>query len=216
MFNLSNYRCDFKVKSNNVFSPKKIFWLNKRIFDVLVSILLIPLLILTSCVLLVLNYFYNPGSLLFIQDRMGKNCVPFGAIKFRSMVPVKEITRQYNDPIELERIKSLGKFMRKCRIDELPQIINVLKGEMSLIGPRPDYYKHALVFLKNVEGYQQRHDVRPGITGLSQVRLGYAEGLEATLQKSVVDNYYIRKVGYSIELKIIFSTKYIIIRGSGK
>ncbi|MDA9032449.1 sugar transferase, partial [Amylibacter sp.] len=192
------------------------FWLNKRIFDIIISTLLVPLLILFSCILLVLNTIYNPGKLFFIQNRMGKNCKPFKAIKFRSMVPAKEITRKFDEPVETERILVLGKIIRKCRIDELPQIINVLKGEMSLIGPRPDYYVHALVYLKNVEGYRQRHDIRPGITGLSQIRNGYAEGLEATEKKANIDNYYIQNAGYFIDLKIILNTIIIIIKGYGK
>jgi len=147
---------------------------------------------------------------------MGKNCTIFSAIKFRTMVSVKEITRSYDDPIEINRITSFGKILRKSRIDELPQIINVLKGEMSLIGPRPDYYIHALEYLKNVKGYRERHNIRPGITGLSQIRLGYAEGLEATAKKASVDNYYIQNVNYIIELKIIGNTIITIIRGMGK
>ena len=147
---------------------------------------------------------------------MGKDCSVFSAIKFRSMAPVKEITRKYDDPIETTRITAFGKILRKSRIDELPQIINVLKGEMSLIGPRPDYYIHALEYLKNVKGYRERHIIRPGITGLSQIRLGYAEGLEATAKKALVDNYYIQNVNYIIELKIIGNTIITIMRGMGK
>ena len=194
----------------------KLFWINKRVFDILISILLLPLLILSSCFLLVLNLFFNQGSLFFIQERMGKNCCSFYAIKFRTMVPIEKITRQYDDPIELDRIKTFGKFIRKSRIDELPQIFNVLKGDMSLIGPRPDYYLHALEFLKKVEGYRKRHDIRPGITGLSQISLGYAEGLKATADKVNVDNYYIQNAGYVIELKIISNTMLTIIKGLGK
>lgn len=194
----------------------KLFWINKRVFDIFISILLLPLLILCSCFLLVLNLFFNPGSLFFIQERMGKNCCSFYAIKFRTMVPVEKITRQYDDPIELERIKPFGKFIRKFRLDELPQIVNILKGDMSLVGPRPDYYSHALEFLKKVEGYRKRHDIRPGITGLSQIRLGYAEGLKATADKVNVDNYYIQNAGYVIELKIISNTMLTIIKGLGK
>lgn len=194
----------------------KLFWINKRVFDIFISILLLPLLILCSCFLLVLNLFFNPGSLFFIQERMGKNCCSFYAIKFRTMVPVEKITRQYDDPIELERIKPFGKVIRKFRLDELPQIVNILKGDMSLVGPRPDYYSHALEFLKKVEGYRKRHDIRPGITGLSQIRLGYAEGLKATADKVNVDNYYIQNAGYVIELKIISNTMLTIIKGLGK
>jgi lipopolysaccharide/colanic/teichoic acid biosynthesis glycosyltransferase len=194
----------------------KMFWINKRLFDIFVCLLLIPLLFISSIIILLLNYFFNPGSLFFIQDRMGKNCNVFSAIKFRTMVPVKEITRKYNDPIETNRITSFGKFLRQSRIDELPQILNVLKGEMSLIGPRPDYYIHALEYIKNIKGYRERHIIRPGITGLSQIRLGYAEGLEATAKKASVDNYYIQNVNYIIELKIIGNTIITIIRGMGK
>ena len=163
----------------------KLFWINKRIFDISVSILLLPLLFIIVIILPFINYFSNSGRLFFIQERMGKNCEVFHAIKFRTMVPVKEITRKYDDPIETNRITFFGKFLRKSRIDELPQILNVLKGDMSLIGPRPDYYIHALEYLKSVKGYRDRHDIRPGITGLSQIRLGYAEGLEATAKKAL-------------------------------
>ena len=194
----------------------KMFWINKRLFDIFICLLLIPLLFITSIILLCLNYFFNTGSLFFIQDRMGKNCNVFYAIKFRTMTPVKEITRKYNDPIETNRITPFGKILRQSRIDELPQILNVLKGEMSLIGPRPDYYIHALEYLKNVKGYRERHIIRPGITGLSQIRLGYAEGLEATAKKAFVDNYYIQNVNYIIELKIIGNTIMTIIKGMGK
>ena len=194
----------------------KLFWINKRIFDISVSLLLLPLLFIIVIILPFINYFSNSGRLFFIQERMGKNCEVFHAIKFRTMVSVKEITRKYDDPIETNRITFFGKFLRKSRIDELPQILNVLKGDMSLIGPRPDYYVHALEYLKSVKGYRDRHDIRPGITGLSQIRLGYAEGLEATEKKVSIDNYYIQNVGYIIELKIIVNTIITIIRGIGK
>ena len=194
----------------------KLFWINKRIFDIFVSLLLLPLLIIIGIILFILNRFFNSGELFFIQERMGKNCEVFFAIKFRTMTSTKEVTRKYNDPIEINRITPLGKILRKMRIDELPQVLNVLKGEMSLIGPRPDYYLHALKYLEYVEGYRERHAIRPGITGLSQIRLGYVETLEATSKKTSIDNYYIQNIGYIIELKIILNTLLIIIRGLGK
>ena len=194
----------------------KLFWVNKRIFDIFVSIILLPLLFIIGIILFVLNRFFNSGELFFIQERMGKDCKVFSAIKFRTMSPIKEITRKYDDPIEINRITPLGGILRKMRIDELPQILNVLKGEMSLIGPRPDYYTHALEYLNNIDGYRERYAIRPGITGLSQVRLGYAESLEATSNKTIVDNYYIKNIGYVTELKILVSTIFIIISGLGK
>jgi lipopolysaccharide/colanic/teichoic acid biosynthesis glycosyltransferase len=204
------------VENSQYLYGNKLFWINKRIFDIILSLLLLPLLFTFGIILLVFNLFFNPGRLLFIQKRMGKNCEFFFAIKFRSMMHINEITRKYDEPIETNRITSLGGVLRKTRIDELPQILNVLKGDMSLIGPRPDYYEHALEYLENVKGYRERHTIRPGITGLSQIRLGYAETLAETSKKTSIDNYYIKNVGYIIELKIIVNTILIIIRGMGK
>jgi len=204
------------MKNSQYLYGNKLFWINKRIFDIILCLLLLPLLFVIAIILLVFNRFLNSGRLFFIQKRMGKNCEFFFAIKFRTMTDIKEITRKFDDPIEINRITPLGKFLRKMRIDELPQILNVLKGEMSLIGPRPDYYKHALEYLKNVEGYRERHTIRPGITGLSQIRLGYVESLEATIKKTSIDNYYIQNLSYNVELKIIVNTIIIIIRGLGK
>ena len=194
----------------------KLFWINKRIFDIILSLSLLPLFFTIGIILLVFNRFFNQGRLIFIQKRMGKNCKFFFVIKFRTMLNVEEITRKYDEPIETNRITPLGKVLRKMRIDELPQILNVLKGDMSFIGPRPDYYLHALEYLKNIEGYRERHAIRPGITGLSQIRLGYTETLEAISKKSSIDNYYIQNVGYIIELKIILNTILIVIKGVGK
>ena len=194
----------------------KLFWINKRMFDIVLCLLLLPLLFMTAIVLLALNEFFNSGRLFFIQKRMGKDCEFFFVIKFRTMTHINEIARKYNEPIETNRITPLGRILRKMRIDELPQIHNVLVGDMSLIGPRPDYYVHALEYLENVEGYRERHAIRPGITGLSQIRLGYVETLEAISKKTSIDNYYIQNLSYIIELKIILSTILIIIRGLGK
>ena len=197
-------------------NENKLFWISKRFFDIVMSLLLLPFLFIISIFLLFLNPFYNVGGLFFIQERMGKNCVVFCAIKFRTMSPIEEITRNYDEPVEVERITPLGRILRRMRIDELPQILNVLRGDMSLIGPRPDYYAHALEYLKNVEGYCERHAIRPGITGLSQIRLGYVENLETITQKVSIDNYYIQNVSFITELKIIFITILVILRGIGK
>jgi len=204
------------MKNSKQTHKNKLFWINKRIFDIILCLLLLPMLFIIAIILLVLNRFLNPGRLLFIQKRMGKNCEFFFAIKFRTMTHIKEITRKYDEPIETNRITPLGSVLRRVRIDELPQILNVLKGDMSLIGPRPDYFPHALEYLKNIEGYRERHTIRPGITGLSQIRLGYVESLEGTSKKTSIDNYYIQNVSYIIELKIIINTILVIIKGLGK
>jgi len=204
------------MKNSQYLYGNKLFWINKRIFDITLSLLLLPLLFTVGIILLFFNLFLNQGRLFFIQKRMGKNCEFFFVIKFRTMTDNIEITRKYDDPIETNRVTSLGRILRKLRIDELPQILNVIKGEMSLIGPRPDYFPHALEYLNNIEGYRERHNVRPGITGLSQIRLGYVDSLEGTTKKAFIDNYYIQNVSYVIEFKIIINTILVIIKGLGK
>tara|TARA_B100000780_G_C21110589_1_gene448789 strand:+ start:1482 stop:2117 length:636 start_codon:yes stop_codon:yes gene_type:complete len=197
----------------NVISKNHNFWRFKRIFDITICILLLPILLSVIVIILFLNLFYNKGSVFFVQKRMGKSCMPFYALKFRTMVDIEEINRKYSDPLELDRITSLGRVLRKVKIDELPQIINVLKGDMSLIGPRPDYYEHALLFLDNISDYRLRHEIKPGISGLSQIRLGYAEGLVATKKKSKIDIFYIKNANFYLDIKIFFGTILIIIKG---
>jgi lipopolysaccharide/colanic/teichoic acid biosynthesis glycosyltransferase len=132
------------------------------------------------------------------------------------MKRINLIGRKYSDPLELDRITSLGHLLRKIKLDELPQIINVIKGDMSLIGPRPDYYEHAVEFLAHIPSYKHRHSVKPGISGLSQIRLGYAEGLNATIKKTKIDIFYIKNTTIILELKIFIGTIFVILRSFKK
>ncbi|MFK5979039.1 MAG: sugar transferase [Rhizobiaceae bacterium] len=202
-------------KSSVFLGSNRIFWVAKRLFDITGSLVLLPLLGLSVMSLLILNPLLNPGKLLFIQKRMGKECRPFYAIKFRSMRAVDTIERGPNDPVEVKRITPLGKFLRRSRLDELPQILNVVFGEMSLIGPRPDYYSHAIDYLKNVPGYRERHVVRPGISGLAQVDLGYIEGTEATRKKVNADHHYINEAGFVQEGTLVVKTIVTVLARAG-
>lgn len=203
------------LQNSEKISGGRMFWTIKRVFDIFVSILLLPVVIIIYLFLLILNKYFNPGPIFFIQDRMGKDCKCFKAIKFRSMLTSHEIKRGYADPIEENRITPLGNILRKTRFDEIPQILNVLKGDMSLIGPRPDYYEHAIIFLREIDGYQFRHVVRPGISGLSQIRLGYAVGIQATRNKTNIDQFYIKNTNYILEIKILFGTIMTILHRKG-
>ena len=104
-------KCSIRSNEN------KLFWISKRLFDIIISLLLLPLLFIISIILLFLNPLYNIGRLIFIQERMGKNCEAFFAIKFRTMSPIAEITRKYDEPIEIDRITPLGRMLRRMRID---------------------------------------------------------------------------------------------------
>jgi lipopolysaccharide/colanic/teichoic acid biosynthesis glycosyltransferase len=202
-------------RNDSFIAGGKLFWFSKRIFDIFFSLILLPIMILVTITLIIFNRFYNLGPVFFVQQRMGKDCIRFNAFKFRSMTVISQIDRKFNDPVEYNRITPLGGFLRRSRLDELPQIVNVLKGEMSLIGPRPDYYDHALIFLETVAEYRGRHIIRPGISGLSQIRLGYAEGLKATRKKSIIDCYYIKNAGFILDSKILFGTIITIFRRIG-
>jgi len=186
---------------------KQAFWIVKRGLDIVLSCLvLMPLVALFSMVLLVLNPWLNPGPLFYVQIRMGRDCKAFGVFKFRTMLPAVSIKRSPAEPLEVDRITRLGRLVRKARIDELPQAINVLRGEMSLIGPRPDYFHHARHYLRNVSSYRNRHAVRPGITGLAQVDVGYVSSLHGTHQKVEQDVHYIMNAGFLLDTKIALKT----------
>ncbi|MAM63010.1 sugar transferase [Maritimibacter sp. UBA3975] len=183
-----------------------LFWATKRAFDIVLSVILLILAALTGLALLVLNPFFNAGPLFFRQDRMGRDCEPFKVIKFRTMTHSASTTRTAKDPLETNRITRLGGLLRRMRLDELPQAYNVLRGEMSIIGPRPDTFSHAHEFSRMVPRYRERHLVRPGISGLAQVALGYAVGVDATRAKTARDLNYIRNAGFAMELRIIGMT----------
>ena len=185
-------------------------------FDVLVSLLLLFPLALFAFSLLLLNPFFNAGPLLFLQRRMGRDCKPFIAVKFRTMRPEAVATRGAFDGVETDRISWLGYVLRKTRIDELPQIINVLKGEMSLIGPRPDAYSHAQTYLKSVPGYAQRHRVLPGISGYAQTEVGYVEDFADIARKVEADLYYIANYSFRFDLWITWRTLCVVLGRQGQ
>ena len=191
------------------------FRILKRAFDLMIAILALPLILLTALVLLMINPVWNAGPLFFLQTRMGRDCRPFRAVKFRTMRPVDQIMRGPDDPLEADRITPLGHFLRRSRIDELPQFLNILTGHMSLIGPRPDYWDHATHYLDSIPSYRQRHIIRPGITGLAQVDGGYAEGVNATVEKTRHDLRYIRGSGITMELYVLMRTIYVVCTGFG-
>ncbi|KQI72417.1 glycosyl transferase [Loktanella sp. 5RATIMAR09] len=190
--------------------------LSKRVFDIAVSLLLLPVLAVIAAGLLLFNPVFNRGSLMHRQVRMGYAGRPFMAHKFRSMRHAVTQTRGAFDRLEEDRISTLGAVMRKCRIDELPQILNVLRGEMSLIGPRPDLFEHACAYQKQVPGYAARHQVMPGISGLAQTEIGYVDGLKGIRRKVAADHYYIAHASLRLDLWIAWRTVCVIAGRKGR
>lgn len=187
----------------------------KFLFDQTIALTLLPLLTLVAGALVLLNPFLNRGPLFFKQERMGHRCRPFTALKFRTMTAGKSDVRGAFDALEVDRITSLGRLMRKMRIDELPQIINVLRGQMSLIGPRPDSYEHAKIYLHRVPGYAARHRVMPGISGYAQTEVGYVDGLEGLHRKVAADAHYIANATFRLDLWITWRTLVVVFGRGG-
>lgn len=178
----------------------------KRLFDLLGVVLLSPFLLLLAAFISIAIYLDDPGTVFFWQERCGKKGKPFQMLKFRTMRENAEINgsafAEENDP----RVTKLGKWLRKTRMDEIPQFWNVLRGDMSIIGPRPEQIGFAAQFAQDIPLYELRHNVKPGITGWAQVMQGYAAGTDETKVKLCYDFYYVKHVSLGLDLRIIFQT----------
>lgn len=191
----------------------RIFWWAKRVSDIALSLFLLPILIVAAFALAVFNPFFNPGPIFYRQVRVGRNKALFVMYKFRTMRSAPPSAR-FADT-EAYRITAFGRFLRRYRIDELPQILNVIKGEMSLIGPRPEQPEFAREYEHSLPGYHLRHAVRPGLSGLSQVVQGYTNDTEGTQRKLALDLRYIRKCGFRMEGYVLWRTLITVATGYG-
>ncbi len=205
------HNCRKPIKKPRLF----LFAGTKFAFDRSIGLMAVPVVALVSLVLLALNPFLNPGPLFYAQIRMGKRGRPFVMYKFRSMLPAERVVRHHGDGVEDSRITPLGRILRKHRIDELPNLLNVLRGNMSVIGPRPDAWSHARHYQKTIPDYARRHGVRPGISGLAQVKSGYTDCADSTRLKVAHDLEYIHNYGFRQEARIILATFRVIATGHG-
>ena len=187
----------------------------KLSFDIGLSIMVLPVIIVVALVLLILNPWLNPGPLFFRQERLGWHQVPFRVLKFRTMTEAPNSCRSHECGLETHRITPLGRILRGSRIDELPNFINVLRGEMSVVGPRPDAANHAHSYLSEIPHYRLRYLVKPGITGLAQIELGYAEGTEATSLKAHYDQLYVETSCGRLDVWIAWRTIYVMLSKHG-
>ncbi|MEM9250079.1 MAG: sugar transferase [Pseudomonadota bacterium] len=191
------------------------FRLYKAAFDILLSLLAIPAIVAIALVLFLVNPLLNPGPVFFRQERLGRHFQPFTMWKFRTMTVTSRSTRGAEDGVEQNRITPLGRVLRKMRIDELPNFFNVLRGEMSVIGPRPDSLPHARTYLSGIPHYGYRTLVKPGITGLAQIEAGYAEGTAATARKAHFDHLYVEASCWRLDAWIAWRTAFVVLSGSG-
>ncbi len=187
----------------------------KRVVDITIAsvslLTMVPFLLIVAMLIKV----DSPGPVFYRQKRVGFNSRPFMIIKFRSMVDGAEMAgprwAQEND----HRVSRVGRWLRKARIDEIPQFINVLKGEMSVIGPRPERPIFVEELRTQIPYYDIRHTVRPGITGWAQVMFGYAASHKDSHLKFQYDLYYIKNQSFWLDLKTLVKTVGVLVRGEG-
>lgn len=205
-----------RMSENNIGSllPTVAYERTKLLMDWLIVLITLPIALLIGIVTALLIKIESPGPAIFTQTRIGQGNKPFTLYKFRSMRFDKEAPARFagkQDP----RITRVGRLIRKLRIDELPQFINILKGEMSLIGPRPEQPAFVKQFDAKIPFYSYRHVVKPGITGWAQVRQGYATNADETQVKIEHDFYYIKNCSLYLDLLVIFLTIRTILTGFG-
>lgn len=191
-------------------------WMVKRFIDIIVSlVVLIPLLPLWLFIALLI-VLDSPGPVFFIQERVGKNGKIFKLLKFRSMIAdaEKETGPIWAAPDD-KRITRFGRILRRLRLDEVPQFVNVLKGEMSLVGPRPERPFFVQQLEKEIKFYNRRLVVRPGITGWAQVKHRYDVSLDDVKEKIKYDLYYLENMSLTLDLKIILRTILVALSGKG-
>lgn len=188
----------------------------KRALDLLLalsgSLLILPLMPVVA----LLIRFSSPGPVLFRQKRVGEGGKEFTLIKFRTMCDKAEeatgpVWASENDP----RITRLGRWLRKTRIDEIPQLLNVLKGEMSFIGPRPERMEFVEKLSEKIPYYGERHSIKPGVTGWAQINYPYGATDDDALEKLRYDLYYIKNFSITLDLMIVLGTIKVVLFGRG-
>jgi exopolysaccharide biosynthesis polyprenyl glycosylphosphotransferase len=188
----------------------------KRLIDIFTSLLALLLLLPVFVIIALAIAFTSQGPVLFKQERIGKYGRPFQILKFRTMVKDAEHNGPQLSSESDARVTSVGRFLRKTRMDELPQFWNVLVGDMSLVGPRPERQYYIELITQRAPHYRHLHRVRPGITSWGQVKYGYAENVEQMVQRLKYDILYIENMSLAMDMKILFYTIIIVLKGSGK
>ena len=186
----------------------------KRVFDVLVVLATAPAWLPLGALVALAVKLDSPGPAIFSQRRTGQHGKPFKIYKFRTMVVQAQANAQFAQAND-KRITRLGQFLRKSRLDEIPQLVNVLLGHMSLIGPRPEQHTFVNDFAVSIPSYPYRHLVRPGITGWAQVMQGYAASAEETSVKLSYDLYYVKHYSLALDLLIVAKTIRTVLTGFG-
>ncbi|BDU50257.1 exopolysaccharide biosynthesis polyprenyl glycosylphosphotransferase [Haliovirga abyssi] len=188
----------------------------KRVLDIIMSLIIFipafPIMIIAAIIVKI----ESKGPIFFVQERIGMGNKPFKIIKFRSMKADAEKEGPQWAKKKDDRVTKFGKIMRKTRIDELPQLINVMNGEMTFIGPRPERQHFIDVLENTIPFYNIRHSVKPGLTGWAQVNYSYGASIEDAFEKLQYDLYYIKHQSLVLDISIFFKTVKTVIFGRGQ
>ena len=198
-------------------STRGFFPLFKRAVDLSITAIGLTVFVILLPMVALALYIDSPGPIFYTQERVGKGRKTFRLIKFRSMIPNAEkegiaVWAKKGDP----RITKVGRFLRLTRLDELPQFINVLTGEMSVVGPRPERPEFVAELEERIPFYKVRHSVKPGMAGWGLVRYGYADSIEDALEKVQYDLYYIKHQSIYLDLLILAKTIGAVITFKGR
>jgi lipopolysaccharide/colanic/teichoic acid biosynthesis glycosyltransferase len=188
-------------------STGNFFPLFKRTMDIILSSIGLIFLALSLPFIALAIYLDSPGPIFYTQERVGKGGKTYRLVKFRTMVPNAErdgeaIWAEKGDP----RVTRVGRILRATHIDELPQLVNVFKGEMSLVGPRPERPEFVTELERKIPFYRTRHCVKPGMAGWALIKYGYSGSVEEALIKLQYDLYYIKHQSISLDVLILLKT----------
>lgn len=207
--------CDeeFYVESLGEVKTKPLYAFLKRAFDIVFAVVFALVLAVPMLVIALLVKCSSKGTVLYYQERLGLNGKKFNVIKFRSMkMDAEEDGMRWSLGDDDPRITPIGRFLRKTRLDELPQFWCILKGDMSVVGPRPEREAYYERFEQYVHGFSERLKVKPGLTGLAQVRGGY---YLMPQEKIVYDVEYIKTRSFWLDLHIVFETVAVVFKREG-
>jgi lipopolysaccharide/colanic/teichoic acid biosynthesis glycosyltransferase len=193
--------------------PSRQYLVVRRVIELGLTVLLLPVLLPVLLVVAAIVRLDSPGPVFFVQTRIGRRGRPFSMIKFRTMFHGAG-GPSFTSAVD-PRVTRVGGFLRQCRLDELPQLFNILRGDMSWVGPRPEAASLEQGYVRDIEHFALRGIVRPGVTGWAQINQGYAHAPDEMRSKLEYDLYYLKHCSLWLDLVIVLRTFAVVFRGTG-